>query len=560
MSDQSRNPVPPMIFGGLFLYAGFHLPDYLQAQGIHIDLPYWEYILFAFAGLCALRAIADTVFFVLPQALRYWWVHRPKGNAGTAQWAKKKDLRKDKLFNKKNNFYLGGFKGRAVFTPLESSGLYLGAAGMGKTRGFVIPALLHNDDSMLVPDLKGTLAYMTADHRRKVLGHDIIILNPTGQHADHLGQSAHYNPMQILIDHWEDPKRHKLLMSDARSLAKQLYAEVEDGGRNLYWRVGARRLIVLACLHGIIIADNPTLSYAQSLLSDLEHLVAALEEAKNHDALQGDFARIAKTALKKLENDKAEQFESFREGALQALDVFEPSGVLAESTQKSDFRFADLKQSKRHFFFFKKRVKKTVYIIADATRTEDFAPWIGLISWCALTEFIRAGRKNRVVFLCDEASNFRISNLPSFLTKMREYHIVVWIILQELQEWALVYGDKALATLLSQTAVKIMTRSDDQTTNELISSMLGETSVMGKSYNLGRSFFDAITRSIGEIARKLKTPEQVRQTDKLIVFRSGKRTMELDNIGYHEVDPWRNQAGINPLFGKKYKGRVKLRV
>ncbi len=560
MIERSRNPIPPLIFGGVFYAIGRYLPDYLHTRHIHLDLPYWEVIFFAFAGLCALRAVADTVFFVIPQAIRYWWIHKPKGHAGTARWATKADLKADKLFDKKNNFFLGGFKGRAVFSPLETSGLYLASAGTGKTTGFVLPALLHNDDSMLVPDLKGTLAVMTAKHRQKHMGHEIIILNPTGHNADILGKTAHYNPVQILLDNWLDKARHKMLMSDARSLAKQLYPEVEDGGRNLYWRAGARRLMVFALLYGIIIEDKPTLSYAQSLLSDPEHLTTALEQSRHHHALNGDFARIAKSILKKLESDKSDHVESFREGALQSLDVFEPSGLLAESTEKCDFRFADLKQSKRCFLFFKKRVKKTVYIIADATRTEDFAPWIGLISWCAITEFIRAGRQNRVVFLCDEASNFRINNLPSFLTTMREYNVVVWIILQELQEWARIYGDKALATLMSQTAIKIMTRSDDQKTNELISSMLGEKAVMNKSYNLGRSFFDAVTRSIGEVARKLKTPEEVRQTDKLIVFRSGKRTMELDHVGYHEIHPWRHQAGINPLFGKKFKGRIKVRV
>lgn len=557
MMQQRRNPIPSLLAGSILLYGAHLAPSFLNEH--KIDFPYLRYIFLAFGALCVIQAVFDIVLFVIPQALRYWWINRPKGRAGTARHANLKELKKHKFFTKKSRFFVGGYKRRGVFTDVESSALFLSAAGGGKTTGFVIPALLHNDDSMIVPDLKGTLACISAKHRRKKFRHDIILLNPAHINEGILGKSHRYNPLQLVADAWADESLHPFVMSDVRSIAKQLSPEVDDGGRNLYWRAGTRKLIRFGALHGVIIAQKPTLSYVHSLLSDPEHLLATLEEAKSHPALNGDFARLAKDILRKLENGNPEHIESFREGALQALDVFEPSGVLAESTSVCDFRFSQLKTGKRGRFL-RKAPGKTVYIIADPTRTEDFAPWIGLISWCALTELIRAGRKNRVIFLCDEASNFRINNLPSFLTLTREYHIVIWIILQELEEWARVYGDKALATLLSQTEVKLFTRSTDQRTCELISSMLGEKSVMAKSYNLGASFFDPINRSLAETGRKIMTADEVRHTENLILFKSGMRPVMLDKAGYHEIHPWRNQAGINPLFGKKFKGKRKLRV
>lgn len=555
--SHERNPIPPLIAGSILLYGAQLAPSFIERH--HIDLPYVHYIFLIFGGLCLLKAALGILFFVIPQSIRYWWINRPKGRAGTARWAKRKELKKHEFFKKKSRFFVGGYKGRAVFTDVESSALFLSAAGGGKSTGFVIPSLLHNEDSMIVPDLKGTLACMSAGHRKMKFNHDTIFLNPAHINTDLLGVSHRYNPLQIVVDAWTDEHLHSFVMSDVRAIAKQLAPEVDDGGRNLYWRAGTRKLIRFGCLHGVIITNSPTLSYVHSLLSDPEHLLATLEEAKSHTALNGDFARLAKDILRKVEDGNSEHIESFREGALQALDVFEPSGVLAESTSTCDFRFSELKAGKSGFFTRKPR-RKTVYIIADPTRTEDFAPWIGLISWCALTELIRAGRKNRVVFLCDEASNFRINNLPSFLTLAREYNIVMWIILQELEEWARVYGDKALSTLLSQTEVKLFTRSTDQRTCELISSMLGEKSIMAKSYNLGVSFFDPVTRSLGETGRKLMTPDEVRHTENLILFKSGMHPVLLDKAGYHEIHPWRTQAGINPLFGKKFKGKRKLSV
>jgi type IV secretion system protein VirD4 len=71
-----------------------------------------------------------------------------------------------------------------------------------------------------------------------------------------------------------------------------------------------------------------------------------------------------------------------------------------------------------------------------------FAPWMGLMGWAAITELTRCQNTKPVFFLLDEATNFRIENLSNSLTGLREFGIRVWFVIQELEEYASVYGRK----------------------------------------------------------------------------------------------------------------------
>ena len=162
--------------------------------------------------------------------------------------------------------------------------------------------------------------------------------------------------------------------------------------------------------------------------------------------------------------------------------------------------------------------------------------------------------------LCDEVTNFRINNLPSMLTLVREFGIVMWLIVQELDEWAKTYGRESLETLLSQTEAKIIMGSSSFKTCKLVSDMLGEQSILSKNYNLGTSFFSPISKAYQEHGRRLLTPDEVRRFGYTILFYRNHRPVKLNQIGYHEIRPWSRKVGINPLFGKRYKGRARLRL
>lgn len=542
MGGARRNPAGSALIAGLCAWGAWETRHWL-----HTDFQLYHWALLAIAALEGL-ALAVALLRLLPALIVRWIIRKPQKRTGRARWATRREVRRAGL-RKRKGVLAGLHSTNPIFVNIESAGLVLSPAGGGKTVTFVVPALCHDATSMLVPDVKGTLACMTADLRRERHGHDVLYVNPAGRFADRLGISARYNPLQILVDDWNNESQRSLLLTDAREMAKKLHPDSPKQREDPYWRNGARKFLVFAFVYLVIIRGHPTLADALGLLSDSGHLQQALREAEATNHLDGDLARLATDLLTKFDEGDRRQLESFREGAVQSLEEFSHSGELAESTSHCDFRFSDLRKK-----------KLTIYLIADPTRMSIYERWLGLLSWCALTELIRKPEKRPVVLMLDEATNLRIDNLPSMLTLTREFKIVIWVVLQELEEWVRLYGPESLQTLLSQTEVKLIMGTRSFKTCQLISNMLGQTTIKTRSHNTGRSLFDSVSASLQDAPVPLLSPDEVRRTEDSILFVRNLRPIRLAKVGYHEVRPWSKWVGINPLFGKPYKGKTRLRL
>lgn len=470
---------------------------------------------------------------------------------GSASWATSKDLKRAGLYDTSGVFLGCDTDGRPMFFDGETHGLTLAPAGSGKTIGFSIPALCHVLLPMIVTDFKGTLAVMTKWVRENIFRQQVFCVNPAHLYTNLLGIPARYNPLQILVDDWLDAERNKDLIADAQSIALQLCPEPQATGENTFFRNGSRKIIVLVLVYLIVFngAAKATLSEALSLLRNVKQLIEVCEVAMASPVLNGELADMAAELHYKLTAQDTRQVDSFLEGAVQALAAFSASGWLAESTSTCDFRFRDLKER-----------PATVYLIADPTKMKVFAPWMGLMGWAAITELTRCQNTKPIFFLLDEATNFRIENLSNSLTSLREFGIRVWFLIQELEEYARVYGRDNLETLLSQTEVKQIFGASGAKTCELVSRMLGEETIKSLNVNLGRTRYDPIVQSVSEQARRLLTPDEVRQFTDTILFIRNLPPIHAIKTGYHEVKPWSDWVAANPLFGSKLQGKTRVRL
>ncbi len=471
----------------------------------------------------------------------------PSTNHGSARWATLRDFR-DEL-NPNSGPFWGMLDGKPLFIDYESSALTVAPAGLGKTTCTVIPNLCSMPASMglIVPDYKNELAVMTKSVREG-LGQQVVCLNPSGINEDILGPAARYNPLVILCDDWDGSQSD--MIADARGMALRLSPEPARAGENEFFRKGARNLITFVLLYLVIhLGHGANLSEALRLIRDPSRLKGALYEASVSEALKGELADLANDLLAKLSDGDTRQVESFREGALQALEVFSPSGRIAESVSACDFRFRDTKNA-----------PGTIYVIGDPTRMAVYAPWMGLTMWCALTELVRCRSHKPVMLLLDEATNFKIEGLPEQLTRLRGFGVRVHIIIQELEDWARVYGREALEILLSQTEIQQFFGSKSQTTLELLSKRLGETTVKTENYSLRQNLAAPVSKSLGETSRPLlKTNEIERHGDTLLFVRR-KPPASVERVSCSEVEPWSEQVDVNPLHGTKLKGKTKLRL
>lgn len=503
-------------------------------------ITYWQGYLLLFDGIDLARVFVHRKHTMIPGT-----------NKGSARWASEEDHRRYGQF-KTSGVFLGAsaHSGKPLFAQVRTHGLTVSPAGGGKTINFVIPALMHlKDMPIIVTDLKGTLACITKETREKIHGHKVLCVNPGELFHDSLGTPARYNPLQILIDDWENT-HHRDLITDAQAIALQLLPEPPHSGENVYFRNGSRKILVFTFLYLVTLSEEPaTLSAAVGFIQWEDDLGKALEEAADSDILGGDLADIAQDLLPKYNAENEAQWQSFREGASQSLSSFVSSTWLAESTSACDFRFSDLKKE-----------KITVYLIADPTRMKVYAPWLGLLGWCALTELTRCRNNKDVLFLLDETTNFRIEGLSNALTTLREYGCRVWFVIQELEEYAKIYGREALETLLSQCECKVFFGIQSTRTAEIVSRMLGETTIRTRSDNLGKSVLSDPSHSAGEDRRALLTPDEVMRFDDSIIFIGNQPPIHALKVGYQEIKPFAQWANDNSMFEGNFIGKIRIRL
>ncbi len=470
---------------------------------------------------------------------------------GSASWATREDLKKAGLYQTDGLFLGCEETGHPLFFDGETHGLTQAPAGLGKSISFSVPALCHVPLPIVVTDFKGTLAVMTKSIREKQYGQEVFCVNPSKLFPKQLGAPARYNPLQILIDDWSKPETHADLLADAQSLTLQLYPEPPQQVENLFWRSGSRKILVFAFIYLVTRGkkNQKTLSETLRLLRNIPDLMSACESVKSSTDLDGELADMAKELHYKLSAKDTRQVDSFLEGAIQSLNAFSSSGWLAESTSACDFRFADLKKE-----------AATVFLIADPTKMKVFAPWLGVMGWAALTELTRERNINPVLFLLEEATNFRIEGISQALTGLREFGIRVWFVIQELEEYAKVYGRESLETLLSQTQVKQIFGVQSQKTADLISSMLGEETIKSPNFTLGHVVSDPVSWSVNDTSRRLLTPDEVRRFADMILFVNNLPPIHAIKTGYHEVSPWNKWVAVNPFFGKKLKGKIRVKL
>ncbi|MEL6467777.1 MAG: type IV secretory system conjugative DNA transfer family protein [Pseudomonadota bacterium] len=278
-------------------------------------------MIFAF-GVLAVAADLSTLIVKLGRTFR---ALRPKRSESSASWLTKRQARKAGLAKSKGQF-LGILEGQPLFISNAVHGLLCSPARKGKTTGFVMAALAHDiGTSRVVADMKGELAAQTARLIEERHGQKVIILNPA--HKFGMGNAA-YNPLQIILDDLEFSPEDTI--ADAWSLAFQLVATPPGGDRDPFWPNGTRKLIVFVVVALCVLRDEieANLPRAFALLADNDEFERLLIESLDSDALGGELANLATNIASSWE-DNPKHFESFREGAVQALVAFGPSGRLA---------------------------------------------------------------------------------------------------------------------------------------------------------------------------------------------------------------------------------------
>ena len=410
------------------------------------------------------------------------------------------------------------------------------------------------------------------------------MLNIGGKHLKQLGEGDNYNPLAIILDDFITPGCLQDVTSDCYEIAEQLYPEpTQDSGDGAYWRGGSKDFIsfgIQQCV--LVLGPEASLGDVNLLVNDRERLLKEAQWAAGllfdqdgnlippmpieqsnwvscHEAeiVQNyieNYRVTAKSIADILDQDgnKSSEAGSFLRGARQALAPFNITTRAHKVLSKSSFRFKEMKESQEPI---------TATIIIDASRLTIQSKIASLLQWCALTELKRSQGERCVYFICDETSNFKIDQLPSLLTYGREYKIKLHLFLQSISAFRTTYGAEALNTLLSETEIKqFLPGTREPETLALIEKLLGEESIVVENQNAQAQSLGIQGFNYHEDAKLLLRQDEIRRTDKAILFIRRNRPILTNLIPISAIFPWKHQLGINPYFGKPFIKPTKLRL
>lgn len=458
------------------------------------------------------------------------------GIFGEAAFASYEECAEAGLFDPRG-LYLGLYDGQPIFFTGKAHLFLCAPARQNKGTDVVLANMLHYQKSVIVTDPKGELAAVTAAHRRDRFGQKVVIFNPYGLHG--LPQDR-INPLQEQIEIASDPRLARGLTDEVKRIALALLPEPEDP-RNRYFRDGSRSILrgvnLYLALHAPARCTLPEMWRIIANPKRLERTVAAMQAS---DALGGLLADIGDDLAVQME-DNPEQFGDFRAGAVQALDIYEPGGYLADAVSGSDVSLRELKSG-----------KVSIYLAFPQDRIATHGAALGLIVNQAITAVARSAEKGEVLFLLDEFANLgKLSGLAESLTALPGLGVRVWMIVQELAELVRIYGPHTAQTILSQSEVKQFFAVNSDELAQTLSRALGQRTVKTRNYNLGRSEDDEIGESLSEAGQPLMRPEQIMQMKRhqQLLFVKGVRPIFAQRVPFWFVEPWGRWAAPNPIEG-----------
>jgi type IV secretion system protein VirD4 len=357
-------------------------------------------------------------------------------------------------------------KGPLVRLPQAIHSLIVSPSGGGKGVSCVIPFLLTCPESCVVVDFKGENALRTARHRRKMFGHQIVLLDPF--HVVTKTPDC-FNPLDFI------DKNGRNAIDHCNDLANALVIRTGEE-REPHWNDSAEAWIaaVLATVVQYGGRDaSRSLQTVRDILSHPQKLDMAIKLMCESECWGGMLARMGGQLLHFVDKEKSSTLTTVSRH-LRFLD----SLAVANSTKASSFDPGKLRNG-----------KTTVYLVLPPEHMRAQSPllrvWIG-----SLLRAVVAGglqERNKVHFVIDEAASLgHLDAIDDAVDKYRGYGVRLQFYLQSLGQLKKCFPDGQEQTLLSNTS-QVFFGVNDNATADYTSARLGESTIIVESGGSGSS-------------------------------------------------------------------------
>jgi type IV secretion system protein VirD4 len=339
----------------------------------------------------------------------------------------------------------------------------VGPNGSGKTRRLLVPNLYRLKDwSIVVIDIKGELAALTAAYRAAQPGHKVVVIDPFAvipktyprlvEKYPYLASNG-FNPVEALDPDSED------FADEAMALAEAI---IRIEGQEPHWGQSAQDLIA-ALIMSVRLSGLQSRSFADVRLllgQRAEDFREAMREMSN-----SGFPELAVKAGRFADfSGENRELNSIVSTALTQTRWLDSRPIKADLA-KGSFDYASLKQS-----------PTTVYLVLPPRYLATHSTWLRLMLTSILLPLLRSveNAKVPVLFMLDEFAQLGpMPVIENNLALMRGYGLKLWPVFQDLAQAKALYKER-WESFIGNAGVVQSFAPQDVTTREYLSKMSGE--------------------------------------------------------------------------------------
>ena len=327
-------------------------------------------------------------------------------------------------------------------TGLNNNDLLVGPPGAGKTRGYVIPNLLHAQESLIVADTKGNLCRLYGKHLES-RGYTVMHLDFT----DVAGTPWGYNPLAYIRE-WRDGEANRdgdfYNEQDVKKVAQAICPCMDF--KEPYWDLAAQMYLeaILLFILNHLPQEQHNLYEAYTFLSKMG--TPELEDIVEEECIAHPNSAFARKIGMIQQNKKADKMDASIKGILaRHLDVVSHSGVKRMFRMEPQVDLSAFLRKKTALFLS----------VSDSDRSQDAL--VNLFYTQALQYLMAAAGRQPdsrlpipVRFILDDFStNTVIPDFDSIISVIRSREIYVSLIIQSLSQLEGLYGSAKAQTIIN---------------------------------------------------------------------------------------------------------------
>jgi type IV secretion system protein VirD4 len=369
--------------------------------------------------------------------------------------------------------------GEKVGGPLSSYTerhcLIFGLNGAGKSTRFLIELLMTaRNRSLVVFDIKGELAFQTADERR--LCSDVKIINPFGV----LGlPSDGYNPLSVLDE--KSPKFY-----DAAASIGDALIEIESGSGQ-YWSESAQGLLVALIMYEVITAKAegrpPSLFNVRTMLTEADQYAPGdlmrKRPIKGLSVTAGRMIASGNTAIASLAGRFVRSDGKNELASIQSTASTQTEWMLSDAMQK------DMEKQGTDFRQLRQR-PTSIFIVMDPEEISRKRRWTRVLIASALSAHFTPGPMN-TLFILDEfrAAVGKMQIINDMWSLVRGYGVQLMPILQSALQLQTLFKEEWENYAAQAGIVATLGPAGDLFTAKWMSERCGTTTIMQSAFNRG---------------------------------------------------------------------------